>query len=304
VLGRAVLWVADRPGVQRLVTRGRLARPKVERFVAGDHLEDAVRAIARLNEKGIGGILDLLGEGVRDPAGANQAAEEYLRSIQAARKAGIDTTISVKPTQLGLAFDRWACLGHLRALASEARAAGMTLEIDMEQTSYVTDTLAVFRALRQEGHQRVRLAIQAYLHRTQADLDAMRDLAPRVRLVKGAYKEPPDLAIQAKPEIDQRYRELAGWLFDHGTDPGIATHDERLIEHACALARERGLTRRSFEVQMLYGVRRDLQEELAARGYRVRTYVPFGSHWYPYLSRRIAERPANLFFVLRAALSG
>ena len=304
MLGRAVLWVADRPSVQRLVTEGSFARPMVQRFVAGDRLEDAVQAIARLNERGIGGILDLLGEGVEDPSGADQAADEYRRSIQAARAARIDTTISVKPTQLGLAFDRWACLAHLKTLAGEARAAGMTLEIDMEQTSYVSDTLAVFRALRQEGHQAVRLAIQAYLHRTQADLDAMRDLAPRVRLVKGAYKEPPELAFQSRAEIDRRYREIAEWLFDHGTDPGIATHDERLIAHAADLARARGLTRRSFEVQMLYGVRRDLQEELAARGYRVRTYVPFGSHWYPYLSRRIAERPANLLFVMRAALGG
>lgn len=304
MLGRAVLWLADVPFVQRMVTRGRFSRPMVERFVAGDRLEDAVAAIARLNQKGIGGILDLLGEGVKDPAGASQAAEEYRRSIQAARAAGIDTTISVKPTQLGLAFDRWACLGHLRTLASEARAAGMTLEIDMEQSSYVSDTLAVFRALRQEGAGQVRLAIQAYLHRTLEDLEAMRDLAPRVRLVKGAYKEPPEVAIQSKAAIDRRYRQLAAWLFDQGTDPGIATHDQRLIEHAGELARERGLTRRSFELQMLYGVRRDLQEELARRGYRVRVYVPFGSHWYPYLSRRIAERPANLLFVMRAAAGG
>lgn len=304
MLGRAVLWVADRPAVQRFVTEGRLARPMVQRFVAGDHLEDAVEAIARLNEQGIGGILDLLGEGVKDPAGATQAADEYRRSIQAARAARIDTTISVKPTQLGLAFDRWACLGHLKTLAAEARAANMTLEIDMEQTGYVSDTLAVFRALRQEGHLRVRLAIQAYLRRTQDDLESMRDLAPRVRLVKGAYKEPAELAFQSKREIDLRYREIAEWLFDHGTDPGIATHDERLIGHAADLARARGRSRTSFEVQMLYGVRRDLQAELAARGYRVRTYVPFGSHWYPYLSRRIAERPANLLFVARSAVGG
>lgn len=304
MLGRAVLWLAEKPGIQRVVTEGRIARPMVQRFVAGDRLEDGVRAIAELNQKGIGGILDLLGEGVTDPRGAEAAAAEYRAAIEAARAARLDTTVSVKPTQLGLAFDRWACLAHLRALAERARAAGMVLEVDMEQSAYVSDTLAVFRALRLEGFRHVRLAIQAYLRRTQADLDAMRDLAPRVRLVKGAYKEPEEVAFQTKAEIDRRYREISEWLFDHGTDPGIATHDHRLIEHAADLARARGLTRRSFEVQMLYGVRRDLQEELARRGYRVRTYVPYGSHWYPYLSRRIAERPANLLFVARAAVGG
>jgi proline dehydrogenase len=296
---KALLWASEKPGIQRYVTEGRLTRQVVRRFIAGDQLEDAIEAIKDLNARGIGGILDLLGEGVVDPAGAKAAADEYMASIKRIEETGIDTTVSVKLTQLGLAFDKGACIDHLRILAAEAHAIGTYLEIDMEQSDYVTDTIEVYRVLRTDFPE-IRLAIQAYLRRTLADLELLGDIPPKIRLVKGAYSEPPDRAFQKDKEIDGQYRFLTGWLFERGADPGIASHDTKLILHAREMAEQMGRGADSFEVQMLYGIRRELQEKLAQQGHRVRVYVPFGSAWYPYLMRRIAEKPGNLRFFVRA----
>jgi proline dehydrogenase len=299
VLGRSLLWAAEKDWVQRIVTTNRLTREVVKRFVAGTHLEDAVQAIKDLNSRGIGGILDLLGEGVADAAGASAAADEYLSSIRRIEETGIDTTVSVKLTQLGLAFDKGACIDHLRRLAAEAEAIGTSVEVDMEQSEYVTDTVEVFRLL-QADFPSLRLAIQAYLRRAPVDLESMAPLRPRIRLVKGAYAEPDEVALQRKKEIREQFRFLAEWLFANATDPAIATHEGELIEHAKNAAARTGAGREGFEIQMLYGIRRDLQELLAQQGFRVRTYVPFGVAWYPYLMRRLAERPANVRFFLRA----
>jgi len=296
-----LLWAAEKPRVQELVTEGKLTKNVVRRFVAGDDLESAITAIKDLNGKGIGGILDLLGEGVSDPAGARHAADEYLASIKRIRETGIDTTVSVKLTQLGLGFDKGQCIDHLRVIAAEAQAIGVVVEIDMEQSDYVFDTLDVYRILHVDLPE-LRLAIQAYLRRTPVDLETMASLKPKIRLVKGAYAEPEDIAFQKRDEIDQQYRFLIDWLFEKGTFPAIASHDTKLIDHAKRAAERTGAGRDGFEIQMLYGIRRDLQEELARNGYKVRTYVPFGSAWYPYLMRRMAERPANLRFFLRAVI--
>jgi len=281
------------------VSEGKLTRPVVDRFIAGDELEDAIAAIKDLNALKIGGILDLLGEGVTDPRGAETTAEEYLRSIKLIEATGLDTTVTVKLTQLGLAFDKGRCMDHLRVLAAEAQAIGTLVEIDMEQSDYVTDTIEVYRVLRADFPS-LRLAIQAYLRRTPSDLESLRDQPPRIRLVKGAYSEPPELAFQKNKEIDHQYRYLTDWLFSYGEDPAIATHDSSLIHHAKQAAAHANKPLDSFEIQMLYGIRRELQQRLATQGYRVRVYVPFGSAWYPYLMRRMAERPANLRFFLRA----
>lgn len=294
-----LLWASEKQRVQRMVTEGKLTSNVVKRFIAGDHLEDAVKAIKDLNSKGIGGILDLLGEGVGDPAGAQSAADEYLASIRRISEIDIDTTVTVKPTQLGLAFDKGACIDHLRRLAAEAHAINAIVEIDMEQSDYVADTIDMYRLLHAD-FPTLRIAMQAYLRRTPVDLETLASLRPKVRLVKGAYAEPEDLALQKKDEIDGQYRFITDWLFQRGTDPGIATHDSALIEHAQLAAERSGAGKTGFEIQMLYGIRRDLQERLASEGYRVRVYVPFGSAWYPYLMRRMAERPANLKFFLRA----
>jgi proline dehydrogenase len=286
-----------------MVVHGPLTQRVVKRFVAGNELQDAVGAIQELNRIPIGGILDLLGEGVVDPAGAEAAADSYLKSLQRMDESGIDSTVSVKLTQLGLAFDKEQCLRHLTRLASEAGSIGKTLEIDMEQSDYVGATLELYRVLRNDFED-VRLAIQAYLRRTLSDLERIRDLRPRIRLVKGAYAEPEEVAFQRKREINAQYRFLIDWLFENGTDPAIASHDEKLLSYAMKAAHRTGAGDRGFEVQMLYGVRRELQEKLARDGLRVRVYVPFGSAWYPYLMRRIAERPANLVFFLRALVRG
>lgn len=299
MIGRMLLWASEKPRVQKMVTEGRLTRNAVRRFIAGDNLEDAIEVIKDLNARNIGGILDLLGEGVDDPAGAQKAADEYLASIKRIEETGIDTTVSVKLTQLGLSFDKGACIDHLRRLAAEAQAIGVTVEIDMEQSDFVFDTLDVYRLLHSDFPD-LRVAMQAYLRRTPVDLETLSALKPKVRLVKGAYAEPDDLAFQKKTEIDHQYRFLTEWLFERATDPGIATHDGALIDHARRAAETHGVGRDGFEIQMLYGIRRELQEQLASQGHRVRVYVPFGSAWYPYLMRRMAERPANVRFFLRA----
>jgi proline dehydrogenase len=294
-----LLWASEKQRVQRLITEGKLTSNVVKRFIAGDHLEDAIEVIKNLNSRGIGGILDLLGEGVGDPGGAQAAADEYLVSIKRIAETGVDTTVTVKPTQLGLALDKGACIDHLRRLAAEAQAIDAIVEIDMEQSAYVADTIDMYRLLHAD-FPTLRMAMQAYLRRTPVDLEALSSMRPKVRLVKGAYAEPEDLALQKKDEIDGQYRFITDWLFESGTDPGIATHDSALIEHAQQAAERNGVGKEGFEIQMLYGIRRDLQERLASDGYRVRVYVPFGSAWYPYLMRRMAERPANLKFFLRA----
>jgi proline dehydrogenase len=302
-LGRAVLWISENTRVRKIATGSKLTRPVVTRFVAGANLEDAIGAIRDLNAQGIGGILDYLGEGVSDPAGASAAAEAYLASIKRVEATGIDTTVSVKLTQLGLAFDKGACIDHMRKLAAEALAIGTTIEIDMEQSDYISDTIDVYRLLRVD-FETLRLAVQVYMRRTPVDLEAMADIKPRIRLVKGAYAEPAEIALQKNKEIDNQYRFLIDWLFDNGTDPAIATHDGDLIRYAQTAAERTGAGKDGFEIQMLYGVRTDFQRGLADDGYRVRTYVPFGSAWYPYLTRRLAERPANLRFFLRALVGG
>ena len=299
MLGRTLLWASEKQFIEDLVRHSRLTRSVVDRFVAGHDGEDAVEAIKHLNARGIGGILDLLGEGVVDPAGADEAARRYLQLVKRIDETKIDTAVSVKPTQLGLAFDKGACIDHLRRLCAEAQAVGTSIEIDMEQSEYVTDTLDVFKLLAADFPD-LRQAMQAALRRTPVDLEAMSGMSPRIRLVKGAYAEPEEIALQRKREIDNQYRFLTDWLFAHGTRPAIATHDHRLIDHARAAARRAGVGDDGFEVQMLYGIRRDLQESLARAGVKVKVYVPFGEAWYPYLTRRIAERPANVWFFLRA----
>ena len=301
MLGKAWLWASEKPRLQKFVTEGRLTRSIVDRFIAGPELEDAIGAIKELNSRGIGGILDLLGEGVTDLDAADAAAEAYLHSVNRIEATGVDTTVAVKLTQLGLVFDKGRCIDHLRRLAAEAQRVGTYVEIDMEQAQYATDTIEIYRTLRRDFPS-LRMAIQANLRRTVADLEAMAEVPPRIRLVKGAYAEEPEVAFQRRKEIDGQYRFIMDWLFQRGDDPGIATHDSKLIHHAKQAAEQTGKPVDSFEIQMLYGIRRELQQQLAEQGYRIRVYVPFGSAWYPYLMRRIAEKPSNLWFFLRAVV--
>jgi proline dehydrogenase len=298
-----VLWAAGSRRLEGLIAHSRVAANTVNRFVAGDKLADAAAVAEQLNRCGISGILDLLGEDVSDLAGAAQASAEYVDSVAVIPARGLDATITVKLSQLGLAIDRATCLRNLREILARARDAGVGVEIDMEQSSLVTETIAVYRQCVAE-HPALRLAIQACLRRTPRDLEELAALKPRIRLVKGAYAEPLERSLRSRAEVTAQYRFLTDWLVEHGTDPAFGTHDDVCIEHAKAAARRAGLGMADFELQMLYGVRREFQQRLAGEGYRVRVYIPFGSSWYPYLMRRMAERPANLRFFARALIGG
>jgi proline dehydrogenase len=296
---RVLMWAAASPKLQRQVTKNPVARRAARRFVAGERLDEALEAAATLNSRGIGGILDLLGEGVTDLSGASHAVAEYEEAAKAIAERGLDATISIKLSQLGQTVDRDACVANLNRILDQAKAVGVPVEIDMEDSSLVPDTLALFGEAA-TAHPQTRLAIQAALRRTPLDLEALVPLKPRVRLVKGAYAEPIEVAHQGRAEIRAQYRFLTDWLFQHGSDPAFGTHDDELIAHARTAAAEAGRGPREFEFQFLYGARRDLQQKLVDNGHRVRVYIPFGLAWYPYLTRRMAERPANLLFFLRA----
>jgi proline dehydrogenase len=299
MVNRLMVWAAGNSRLQRQVTENPIARRTAHRFVAGEKLDEALAVAAGLNSRGIGGILDLLGEGVTDLAGALHAVEQYEEAVEAIADRALDAGISIKLSQLGQTVDRDACTTHLDRILDRADAAGVPVEIDMEDSSLVPDTLDLFRQAATR-HPQTRLAIQAALRRTPLDLESLAPLKPRVRLVKGAYAEPVQVAQQGRREITAQFEFLTDWLFRYGTNPAFGTHDSELIGYARRAATRAGKGPREFEIQMLYGIRRDLQQELAKRGHRIRVYIPYGSAWYPYLTRRMAERPANLLFFLRA----
>ncbi len=299
MVNRVLMWAAASPRLQRQVTENPVARRAAHRFVAGERLDEALDAATALGSRGIGSILDLLGEGVTDLSGADAAVAEYEAAAKAIAARGLDAEISIKLSQLGQTVDRDACVANLDEILGQAEAVGVPVEIDMEDSSLVPDTLAQFREVA-TAHPRTRLAVQAALRRTPVDLETLAPLRPRVRLVKGAYAEPIGVAHQGRAEIRAQFRYLTDWLFEHGSDPAFGTHDDELIAHARAAATRAGKGPEEYEFQFLHGIRRDLQQELVDSGHRVRVYIPFGSAWYPYLTRRMAERPANLLFFLRA----
>jgi proline dehydrogenase len=291
--------------LKRLSSRYGMATPDgfARRFIAGETIEEAVDVGRALQSRGMLLTLDYLGESVSTIEAAAAAAREYLRLIDVIVSAGIERNLSLKLTQLGVTIDRATCVDNLRRILDPAERHGFFVRIDMENSPFTDVTLEVFRTMWQQGHRCLGVALQAALYRTPADVDRMNEIGARVRLVKGAYKEPRTVAHQLKPEVDTAYRGLMQRLLDEGTYPAIATHDERLIEDTCDYAERRGIAPDRFEFQMLYGIRRDLQASLVARGYRMRVYVPFGREWFPYFMRRLGERPANVGFVLRGMQS-
>jgi proline dehydrogenase len=299
MVNRLLVWASRSPRLQRQVTQNLITRRVAHRFVAGERLDDALAVAAELNAHGIGASLDLLGEGVTDLAGAAHAVSEYEEAASAIAGRGLDATISIKLSQLGQTVDHDACVTNLNRILDRAAAVNIRVEIDMEGSGGASDTLRLFRDVA-TGHPQTRLAIQAALRRTPLDLEALAPLKPQVRLVKGAYAEPVQVAHQGRTEIRAQFKFLTDWLLQNGTDPAFGTHDGELINYAHAAAARAGKGPNEFEIQFLYGIRRDLQQELADSGYRVRVYIPYGSAWYPYLTRRMAERPANLMFFLRA----
>lgn len=303
MVNQLLLWAASNSRLENAIVGNPLAGRTVHRFVAGDGLSDAVAAAEELNGRGIGGILDLLGEGVADLAGAAVATKEYLAAVDVISDRSLDASVSLKLSQLGLTVDKAACSDNLGTVLQRAKEVGVEVEVDMEQSDLVDATLEVFREA-VARYPQTRLAIQVCLRRTVLDLESLAEFAPRIRLVKGAYAEPIDRSLREKAEITAQYQYLTDWLFAKCSSPAFGTHDDAAIEYAKQAAVKAGLGKQDFEIQMLYGIRRDLQQALADDGYRVRVYIPFGSAWYPYLMRRMAEKPANLRFFARSLVGG
>lgn len=272
------------------------------RFIAGETIEEAIAVAQSLQSQGFHLALDYLGESVSTVSKAVAAAKEYIRVIEAIEAAGIERNISLKLTQLGIAIDRATCIDNLRRILEPAARHEFFVRIDMENSPYTEATVQVFETLWQLGFHNIGIALQSSLFRTEQDVRRMNELGARVRLVKGAYKEPSSVAFQLKADVDAAYVRQMRLLLDHGTYPAIATHDPAIIRETRAYADDRSIAADRFEFQMLYGVRRDLQATLASAGYRVRVYVPFGREWFPYFMRRLGERPANMMFVAKALL--
>jgi proline dehydrogenase len=299
VLRSSLLYLSEQPSVFRFVRKNRLARKLASRFVAGETLDTAAQAVRDLNAARISASLDLLGESVTNEAEARTAADTAIQILERIAADRLDANVSMKLTQLGLDLDPGACAANARRVLERARSLDIFVRIDMESSAYTQRTLdLVEKELFPAFPKHVGIVVQSYLYRTTEDVLRLIGLGMRVRLCKGAYKEPPAVAFPAKADVDRAYAELMEKLLENATYPAIATHDEALISRARRFVESRGIARDRFEFQMLYGVRRDLQEQLVRAGYRMRVYVPFGTQWYPYLMRRLAERPANIAFIL------
>jgi proline dehydrogenase len=287
--------------LKRLASRYGMRRPTsfARRFIAGERIDEAIEAARAVEARGLHLTLDLLGESVGNLAEADAATREYLATVDAIAGAGIERNISLKLTQLGLDVDRASAVDNLRKILERAEPTGFFVRIDMESSAYTEVTLDIYETLLQQGYTQLGVVLQAALRRSEADLARVLALGGRVRLVKGAYKEPKAVAYQQKSEVDAAYARMLDVLLERGRLPAIATHDVQMIERARRFARDHNIGADRFEFQMLYGIRRDLQASLVQDGYRVRVYIPFGREWFPYFMRRLGERPANVAFVLR-----
>lgn len=294
---KSLLAVTERGAVQTMFTKFPAGRAVARRFVAGETLDDAVHAARALNSKGASVSLDHLGEHVHDEASATSAKEDYLEILDRISSEGLDANISVKLTQLGMSVDLGQTRDALDELAIKAADAGTTVTVDMEESEWTGTTIDIYEDV-QRHRGNLGIAVQAYLFRTGDDLRRLIELGGHIRLCKGAYAEPPEVAYQSKGEVDASFERLLSTLMSADqVRPAIATHDDRLIERTYELAARR---QAPFEFQMLYGIRETIQREIMTKGYPLRVYVPYGSQWYPYLTRRLAERPANLLFFARA----
>lgn len=297
-----VLAIAQNPSIKHLVlTRGRnFAR----RFIAGDTLEEALQAVEALERDRIHAILDLLGEMVTSEAQARQFQREIIRLVQALGERPYPRYVALKLTQLGLDISEDLAFSLMVEILSEARQHDCFVRMDMEDSPRVDATLRMYRRLREAGFDNTGVVLQSYLKRTEQDLQALIPLKAPVRIVKGAYKEPPEVAFQDKRLVDAQFVLLCKKALENGLYTAIASHDPQIIQEMKRWTAQMGIGPDRFEFQLLYGVRRDEQKRLAAEGYTVRAYVPYGTDWYPYLSRRIAERPENLLFVARSLVQG
>lgn len=273
------------------------------RFIAGENIDDAIKEIQELNKLGITATFDHLGESTTSEAEAESDVREYFRVLRRINETGVNSNVSVKPTQLGLDISEDLCKRNIRRIVEEAKRYGNFVRMDMEGSDKTDATLRMFYELREE-FDNVGIVLQSYLYRTEKDVDEVLRRGARIRLCKGAYDEPESVAFPEKKDVDDNYVKLMQKLLKSGIYHGIATHHERMIQATKDFAAREGISKDAFEFQMLYGVRRDLQLKLAEEGYRVRTYVPYGEYWYPYFMRRLAERPANVWFILKNSLKG
>lgn len=298
MLRNALLYLSNQPQVFRFVRNNGLAKGFARRFVAGETLTEALDAVRELNAKGITATLDLLGESVTNEREARAARDEYLTMLDRIQEQRLDSNVSLKLTAMGLDISEELCASIMHDVLGRAQTYNTFVRLDMESSEYTDRTLRLFEErLYPPYKENVGIVLQSYLYRTMADVERANALGARVRLCKGAYKEPASVAFQDKADVDANYVKCMHALMRNGNYPGLATHDPRMIDEARRFAAAEGIGKDRFEFQMLYGIRRDLQEQLVAEGYRMRVYIPYGTQWYPYLMRRLAERPANVAFI-------
>ncbi len=298
-----LLYLSESNGFKNFLTRFKSFNNVTHRFVAGEDVAEAVEAVRQLNSKAISASFDHLGESIKSESETRQEVREYLRVLDLIEKNGLESNVSVKLTQLGLDIDQELCYENARAIVEAAARYQNFVRIDMEDSTKTDATISLFKRLRQE-FENVGIVVQSYLYRTESDVKDLLQIGARIRLCKGAYKEPETVAFQDKADVDKNYIHIMKMLLVSGIYHGIATHDENMIAATRQFAAEKGITSDQYEFQMLFGIRRDLQEKLVKEGYRMRVYVPYGEYWYPYFMRRLAERPANVWFVLKNILKG
>jgi proline dehydrogenase len=300
-----LLWISENRGLREALPKYRFIRKAVNRFMPGEELADAISAAVNLKNKSIGTIFTRLGENVTEERMARQVADHYVDAIRKISASHLDTHISMKLTHLGLDLNPGLCYESLDRIAEEAERANTWLWIDMEQSSYVDRTLDLYKRAR-KNHEKVGVCLQSYLYRTEDDLKGLLPLKPAIRLVKGAYKEPAALAFPRKSDVDASYLSLSLTLLEgtkQGAMFGVGTHDAELIRRIQEEASRRGIQKQAYEFQLLYGIRTSAQLELAREGYRIRCLISYGSYWFPWYVRRLAERPANVWFVLKNVYS-
>jgi proline dehydrogenase len=302
MLRRSLLYLSEQPWLRRWMEHSPVSRKLTSRFVAGRTLADGIRAIQKLSAENILATLDYLGENVHSLEDAAASTNSYLEALAEIERAALPATVSIKLTQLGLNFSEQACRANIRTLVERARVMGTRVEVDMESSAYTDRTLRLVTELHSNFAGHVRAVIQAYLYRSEADVRMLSARGIPVRLCKGAYQESISVAFARKAEVDANYVKLMKLLLAEGTHPAIAGHDENIVREAIRHIKEQNIAPDRYEFQMLYGIRRDLQRQLIAGGFRLRLYVPYGDAWYPYFMRRLAERPANVLFLAKNLL--
>ncbi len=301
----ALIYLSRQEGLKDFATRFRLFKKLTTRFVAGESIDEAVAFIREINSEGATASFDHLNESVASATEADREVAEYLNILARIDETRIRSNVSIKLTQFGLGLDPELAYQNVRRVVEDAHRRGHFVRVDMEDSAVTQATIDIFKRLRAEfGLNDVGIVLQSYLRRTYADAEELLKLPARIRICKGAYNEPPEVAFPDKSEVDRNYVKVMQLLLSSGIYHGIATHDPKMIDATIKFANREGIGKDKFEFQMLFGIRRDLQRQLASDGYNMRIYVPYGKHWYPYFMRRLAERPANIWFVLKNLLKG